>query len=156
MNKKLLTILALLIVIGSVSAVSAFDLGDLFGGHDDKNQTVTIEGFKFNIPSDYKETPVPNETAKTLEHYKEDGINFTVKNFVKDEKNALEIGVMKNLTDSQIEKLVPAGSNNTTIAGNTGNLREENGLSVFTYVKDSNVITITGSDKEIINEVLKA
>ena len=30
MNKKILTVLALLIVVTSISAVSAFDLGDLF------------------------------------------------------------------------------------------------------------------------------
>lgn len=36
MNKKILAIFALLIVVASVSAVSAFDLGDLFGSNDQK------------------------------------------------------------------------------------------------------------------------
>ena len=40
-NKKILAIFALLIVATSISAVSAFDLGSIFGG--DQNETVTID-----------------------------------------------------------------------------------------------------------------
>ena len=46
MNKKILAILALLIVATSIGAVSAFDLSDLFGGA--QNETVTIDGVDFN------------------------------------------------------------------------------------------------------------
>lgn len=51
MNKKIFTVFALLIVETSISAVSAFDLGNIFGG----DETVTIGVIDFNIPADYKE-----------------------------------------------------------------------------------------------------
>ena len=44
MNKKIFTIFALILLVASISAVSAFDLGDLFGSG--KNETITIDGYR--------------------------------------------------------------------------------------------------------------
>lgn len=67
MNKKIFTIFALILLVASISAVSAFDLGDLFGSG--KNETITIDGVKFNIPAGYKENQ-SNTTNNRLNEIK--------------------------------------------------------------------------------------
>lgn len=67
MNKKIFTIFALILLVASISAVSAFDLGDLFGSG--KNETITIDGVKFNIPAGYKEDQ-SNTTNNRLNEFK--------------------------------------------------------------------------------------
>jgi len=67
MNKKIFTIFALILLVASISAVSAFDLGDLFGSG--KNETITLDGVKFNIPAGYKEDQ-SNTTNNRLNEFK--------------------------------------------------------------------------------------
>ena len=76
MNKKILAILVLLIVATSISAVSAFDLGALFGGA--QNETVTLDGVDFNIPAGFLEDPT-NATDEVTAPLKEQGAQITSK-----------------------------------------------------------------------------
>ena len=155
MNKKLLTLLALFIVIGSVSAVSAFDLGDLFGGSDDQNQTVTVGGEKFNIPANYEEVDTPKDMSAPFEEFnKTTGASVIIKAFIDkdDDEKGYGICVFGNLTDSELDELAPASDNNATLAGINGTLyKDEGNVTVFRYVKDSKVVMITSSgDKDTI------
>lgn len=76
MNKKILVILSLLIVVTSITAVSAFDLGDLFGS--DENKTVTIGGLDFNVPAGFEESN-SNVTHDSADSLKKEGYNVTEK-----------------------------------------------------------------------------
>lgn len=81
MNKKIIAILALLIVATSITAVSAFDLGDIFGGA--KNETVKIDGVDFNVPAGFKEDS-SNTLDKVLEPLKKEGAQVSSKAYTKD------------------------------------------------------------------------
>ena len=103
MNKKILAILVLLIVATSISAVSAFDLGSLFGGA--QNETVTIDGVDFNIPAGFQEDPT-NTTEDVIAPLKEQGAQIISKAYVKD-NTAVGLFVMKitnGLTNEQALK----------------------------------------------------
>ena len=157
MNKKLLSILAILIVVGSVSAVSAFDLGDIFGSGNEK-QTVTIEGLKFNIPEGYNETKVPDNVSSIFDMFNENGGNLTVKSFTKndDDTKVITITVAGNLSDSEMEFFGNSNGNKTTIAGINGTLNKElDDVTVFTYQKDGKAVSISTAGNDVIEEVLK-
>ena len=124
MNRKIFAILTLLIVATSITAVSAFDLGDIFGG-ESKNQTVTISGIDFNIPEGFVEEPtnITNELADTI---KQHGVNFNVKGYVKDfysdrDKTISSSGIVPILLN--MESYYSGWVEN---AGKTGNHRSGN------------------------------
>lgn len=155
MNKKLLTILALLIVVGSITAVSASGLGDLFVS--EKNQTVSVGGLDFNLPADYKEMQPSKNLTNQVAQYNKQGLNLTFKFFAKDSQG-IGIGVFNNLTDSQISQLISSDNNTTTINGINGTLtKDSDGVSIFTYQKDGKVVMITSTqNKDAISKVIKA
>ncbi|MBP3791825.1 MAG: hypothetical protein ILA26_07335 [Methanobrevibacter sp.] len=155
MNKKILAIFALLIVVASVSAVSAFDLGDLFGSNDQKNETVTIEGVDFNVPGDFKEDTT-NTTDKMLAPFKEQGANITAKGFTKDD-SGIVIGVM-NVTNglSNEQTLELLGGKETTINNVTGYLSHDEGQTLFNFEKNDHLVLISASDEKIIGEFVMA
>ena len=74
MNKKILAILALLIVAASISAVSAFGLSDIFGGA--QNETVTVDGVDFNVPAGFNEDPT-NTTDDVVKPLKDEGAQIS-------------------------------------------------------------------------------
>lgn len=156
MNKKLVTILALLIVAGSISAVSAFDLGDIFGSGE--NQTVTVSGLKFNIPDGYEEVAPTKDVTEMFDNLTVKGANITYKLFTKD-SSAIVIATYNNLTDSQIKEFMAIDNNatNTTIDGINGTItRTTDGVSMFTYSKEGKVVMVSAESKEVISEVIKA
>ena len=83
MNRKLITLLAILIAVTNISAVSAFDFGSLFGS--DENKTVNINGMNFNVPGGFQEntTNAAQEAKAALE---KQGLNVTTKIYMKDSK----------------------------------------------------------------------
>lgn len=153
MNKKILAIFALLIVVASVSAVSAFDLGDLFGGA--KNETVTIAGVDFNVPGGYQEDAT-NTTDKMLAPFKEQGENITSKAFTKDNSGIaiVVMNVTNGLTNEQV--LERMGGNETIINNVTGYLSHDEGQTLFNFEKNDRVVMISASDEKIIGDFIIA
>ena len=153
MNKKILAILALLIVATSISAVSAFDLGDLFGG--DQNETVTIDGVDFNIPAGFNEDPT-NTTDKAVDSLKKEGAQISSKGYIKDDAavGLFVINVTNGLSNQQA--LEAMGGNETTINNVTGNIIQDDDVYMFNFEKNDRVVMISSTDEKLIGDFLIA
>lgn len=149
MNKKILTVFALLIVVTSISAVSAFDLGDIFGGGD---ETVTIEGIDFNIPAGYKEDST--STFNIIEQFIDEGYDFDGKVFVKDNT---QVGIyVYNYSSLDADDILGDFSNETTINDVGGFMEFDDNDYVFVYSKDKCVVLIASNDKDVIGDFIIA
>ena len=152
MNKKLLVLLALFIVIASVSAVSAFDLNDIFGS--DENKTVTIGGVDFNIPAGFEDTNSSDSDAG-FDQVKKEGYNVTAKVYSKD-SNVVIVGVTHFNSSSEIN-MDELNVNKTTIKGINGSMTYIDGSYFFKYLKNNDLILIsTSGDKDTIGEFIIA
>ena len=153
MNKKILAILALLIVATSITAVSAFDLGDLFGGA--KNETVKIDGVDFNIPAGFKED-TSNTLDKLLEPLKKEGAQISSKAYTKDNDavSLFVVNVTNGLTNQQALKLM--GGNKTTINNVNGYIVKDEGVTMFNFEKNNHVVVISSTDEKLIGDFLIA
>lgn len=155
MNKRILAILTLLIMVASISAVSAFDLGDLFSS----DETVTIGGFDFKIPDGFKEDTKLSSDNETYDV--EPYFNFTVssKTFVNESGDEIYIGVSEseiNVTDDGVSQIAD-DTKNLTINGVKGyEYKESDDLVGFTYAKDGKMVLITLSDKELLDDIIMA
>ncbi|WP_405293518.1 hypothetical protein [Methanobrevibacter sp.] len=153
MNNKIFAVFILLIFAASISAVSAFDLGDLFGAGE--NETVTIGGFDFNIPAGYDEesSKYSDDVLKQLEKY---GLNVTGKTYMKDSTG---VGIfVANFSDYELsddEVLDIMGGNATTIKNVDGLLNFDESYA-FSHVKDNCLIVITSTDKDVIGDFIIA
>lgn len=153
MNRKLFAICALLMVALSVSAVSAFDVGDLFGLG--KDSTVEIGGVEFNIPEgfieDTKHESV-NESAKS-------GSIDYILNGKCFEKNSTIVSILVadygkyNVTDKVLSEV---GDEKATINGINGYITYDGDLYVFSYEKNSDLVSISTNDKDVIGDFLIA
>ena len=149
MNKKILTVFALLIVLTSISAVSAFDLGDIFGCGD---ETVTIEGIDFNIPAGYKEDST--STFNIIEQFIDEGYDFDGKVFVKDNT---QVGIyVYNYSSLDADDILGDFSNETTINDVGGFMEFDDNDYVFIYSKDKCVVLIASNDKDAIGDFIIA
>lgn len=153
MNKKIIAILALLIVATSITAVSAFDLGDIFGGA--KNETVKIDGVDFNVPDGFKEDS-SNTLDKVLEPLKKEGAQVSSKAYTKDNDavGLFVVNVTNGLTNDQALKLM--GGNKTTINNVNGYLVKDGDVSMFNFEKNNRVVVISSSDEKLIGDFLIA
>ena len=153
MNKKILAILALLIVATSITAVSAFDLGDLFGGA--KNETVKIDGVDFNIPAGFKED-TSNTLDKLLEPLKKEGAQISSKAYTKDNDavSLFVVNVTNGLTNNQALKLM--GGNKTTINNVNGYIVKDEDVTMFNFEKNNHVVVISSTDEKLIGDFLIA
>lgn len=153
MNKKILAILALLIVATSIGAVSAFDLADLFGGA--QNETVTIDGVDFNIPDGFEVDPT-NTTQKAVESLIEEGAQIESKGYVKDNTaiGLFVVNVTNGLTNEQALEVM--GGDNTTINNVTGYLKKDGDITLFNFEKNDRIVVISSSDEKIIGDFLIA
>lgn len=150
MNKKLLAVFALLVVVVSMSAVSASFIDDLFGS---KNTTVNVGGVNFTIPSDFKENNTI-EQSKEIKLLKSEGHNLTYKCFIKG-SDFYEIGVVKDKDNTLNKSAFEA--NKTTIGNQTGSMTVSKQTVVFSYLKDnSTAVIITSNNKENIEKLFKA
>ncbi|WP_296859669.1 hypothetical protein [uncultured Methanobrevibacter sp.] len=154
MNKKIFTIFALILLVASISTVSAFDLGDLFGSG--KNETITLDGVKFNIPAGYKEDQ-SNTTNNRLNEFKKNGTNVTGTAYVKD-SDAVGIMVLNysntDKTSDNVKEMLK--ENKTKIKDIEGSLTIDNGVYVFSYAKNDIFVSISAPSKEILSEFLIA
>ncbi len=149
MNKKIFTIFALLIVVTSISAVSAFDLGDIFGSGD---ETVTIEGIDFNIPAGYKEDST--STFNIIEGFIDEGYDFDGKVYAKDNT---QVGIyVYNYSSLDADDILGDFSNETTINDVGGFMEYDDNDYVFMYTKDKCIVMIASNDKNAINDFIIA
>ena len=152
MNKKIFTIFALLIVVTSICAVSAFDLGDIFGSN--KNETVTIGGVDFNVPSGYQEND--SNPFSIIAGLEAGGFEFDGKVYVKDNN---EVGIFVfnySSSDSEYADILSNFTNETTINDVGGFIEfDENGY-VFVYTKDKCIVMVASNDKNAIGDFIIA
>ena len=155
MKRKLLAILALLIVAAGMTAVSAFDLGDIFGGASE-NQTVTIDGVEFNIPDGFMEEPT-NTTNEITETLQQEGANISIKTYIKD-STAVGIFVFNynDLGLNEYDVLSLFGGNATKINNVDGFEFVDKDLSVFYYPVNESVVLISSTDENVIGDFIIA
>lgn len=150
MNKKIFTVFALLIVVASISAVSAFDLGDIFG--TGANETVTIEGIDFNIPEGYKEDS--KNTFNIIEKFIDEGYDFDGKVYAKDNT---QVGIyVYNYSSLDAGDILGDFSNETTINDVGGFMEYDDNDYVFVYTKDKCIVMIASNDKNVIGDFIIA
>lgn len=152
MNKKIIAILTLLLVMISMSAVSAFDFGSLFGSNE--KTKVNIGGIDFNIPSGFKEDS-SNASKEISSSIQKQGLNTTVKAYTKD-SNSLGFFV-SNLTAQGFNTTdVLNNGNQTTINNVAGYISESDGIYVFSYIKDGCWVIVSSTDKNLYKDCIIA
>ncbi|WP_405307079.1 hypothetical protein [Methanobrevibacter sp.] len=153
MNKKIIAILALLIVATSIGAVSAFDLSDIFGGA--QNETVTIDGVDFNIPDGFEVDPT-NTTDKMLEPLKKEGAEISSQSYIKDNTGVslFVVNVTNGLTVEQA--LQAMGGDESTINNVTGNIIKDGDITMFDFEKNNHIVLISTNDEKVIGDFLIA
>ena len=154
MQKRKILFIGLLAIFAIVIAgsASAFDLGFLTG--DSGPETVTIEGIDFNIPEGYKEDEnysYVNETAssgsvkyvmngKTFENDKGDAIAILIADYGK-----------YNVTDDILKQVA---DEKKTINGHDGYVKVDGIFTIFSYIEDGDLVTVTASDESVIDQVV--
>ena len=153
MNKKTFAILAFLIVAASITAVSAFELGDLFSSGE--NKTVTVGGIDFNIPAGFEEES-SQKTHKVADAFNKSGYKVDAKAYKKD---STEVGlVVVDYSDYEVdgdEMLARLDGNETTINGEKGIINFDE-TYLFSYVNNTNLVIISSSDENIIGDFIIA
>ena len=153
MNRKIIAILALLVVAIGMGAVSAFSLSDLTGSSSDA-EMVTIDGIDFNIPAGFVEEEdlsldgVVNETQ---------GIKYTTwgKTYVNDENKVISIGVATYdgvEVDDEIAKYI--GGDRLSINGVDGYEYNVGQFEGFAYAKDGKLVIISTNDGSVLDELI--
>ncbi len=155
MNRKVIAILALLIVATSISAVSAFDLGDIFGSGE--NETATIGGIDFNIPAGYDEdsSKYSDEVASNL---KKDGYNnITGKAYIKD-STVVSIFVANYTAAGLVidESVLKEGGNATKIKNIDGFKKVDGEAHIFEYLKDGCYVYMSSNDENVFSDFIMA
>ena len=153
MNKKIIVICAFLILATSITAVSAFDLGNLFG--TSQNETVTVGGIDFNIPAEF-DNESTKESNKVVDGLKKSGYKVDAKVFKKD---STEVGIIvADFSDYEVdgdEMLGNLDGNETTINGEKGIINFDE-TYLFSYIKDTNLVIISSTDENIIGDFIIA
>lgn len=152
MNKKIFTVFALLIVVTSISAVSAFDLGGLFG--IGQNETVTIEGIDFNIPAGFKEDST--NTFNIIEGFIDEGYDFDGKVYSKDNTDVGIFVYNYNSSGAGGDDFLSSFANETTINDVGGFMEFEDNDYIFAYTKDNSIVLIASNDKDVIGDFIIA
>ncbi len=144
MNKKIMAILALLIIVASTTAIYAATSDD----------TVEVDNIEFSLPDGFQEDP---SEEKVNEPQSVGGIEYTIcqKLFNKDTTYVsilvAQYGDYK-VNDDIVKSI---GGNRTTIKGVDGYLDYSNGIYMFNFAKDDKLVTITSSDKDVIQDFIK-
>ena len=140
-----------IVVVGSASA---FDLGSLLGdSSDDGPQTVTIEGINFTIPEGYKEadnSSFENETASV------GSLTYTMNGKTYENgSDAFAILIADygdyNVTEDILQQIA---DEKATYGGQDGYVKVDNGFTVFSYIVDGDLVSISTSDDSVIDEIL--
>ena len=154
MNRKIIAIFALLIVAAGMSAVSAFDLGDIFGGGE--NQTATIGGVDFNISAGY-ENDTQTVSSQFTKAFESAGYKVDAAGYAKGSTGVV-IAVVDysdfEISDEEIQQEFATGGNTTTINNITGASTIDDGAYVFSYAKDYKYVVISADSEQTVSEFL--
>ena len=149
---SMLAIFAILIV----GSASAFDLGSLLGDSSSEStgEQGTIAGLNFTIPEGYKEDPsaVFKNVTQTV-----GSVSFTMDGQSFENKNGDSLAILVadygdyNVTD---DILNDGSSEKKTINGIDGYIKKDDGFTVFSYEENGDLVSISTSDENVIEEVL--
>lgn len=120
-----------------------------------KNETVTLDGIKFNIPSDYKEATL-NESKNVAAKYKELGANVTAK-FYSNEKDGIGIFVCNFTSKGGVpaEFSHPSTGNKTTIKNITGYMdHSDKEATLFSYTKNDTLVLVSSTNDKLFEQFL--
>lgn len=139
MNKKILTLLLVIVVAATITFVSAAD-------------TATVNGIEFNVPDGY--SLVTDQF--TVSAYGQDGDSAMFENAngdgiligVLDNKDNLNLGDIDSLSDSSGQYT------NKTIAGKEGILTQ-NEKTVFIYLDSDKIVVMSAVDEPTIEAMIK-
>ena len=144
-----------LFAIVIVGTASAFDLSSLLGGDSSgEAQEITIEGINFTIPEGYSSDPTSvfeNVTTKTGSvSYTMNGQTF--KNDAGDEIAILvaDYGDL-NVTDDILKQV---SDSKKTIKDYNGYVKKDGKYTVFSYIEEGDLVTVTVSDESVLEKVL--
>lgn len=142
MNKKLLGILLILVAVVATGSVFAA-------------QSIDVDGYKFNLPSNFEEVP---SLACVNEKMENDGVTYTANSKAFQDKTdndeAISILVAKyDGLDVDDEILSQIGTPKT-IKGINGYFSENETMAMFTYAKDGKAIIMTASDDDLFEDFL--
>lgn len=156
MNKKIFAIFALLIVAVSITAVSAFDLRDIFGSSEPEKENVTIDGINFTVSSDFKEDP-SGLTSGVIDSLENLGLDISGKAYSDGSRGiALFVVDYRNveISGEEIQGLI--GGNATTINGVDGFILNADDCYVFDYEKDTRLVIVSATDENLIGDFIIA
>lgn len=160
MQKRSILFIGLLAIfaIVIVGSASAFDLGSLLGddSSDSEPQQITIEGINFTVPEGYTvdlNNSFDNQKASV------GSLTYTINGKTLVNKNSADAVAIiiadygdYNVTDDVLKQTV--GNNKTTIAGQDGYVKVDNGFTVFSYEVNGDLVSISTSDESVIEEIL--
>lgn len=141
-----------IVVVGSASA---FDLGSILGDSSsaDEPQTVTIEGINFTIPEGYKEadnSSFENETASV------GSLTYTMNGKTFENGSDAFAILIADYGDYNVTEdiLTQIADDKATYGGQDGYVKVDNGFTVFSYIVDGDLVSISTSDDSVIDEIL--
>lgn len=154
MNRKVLAILTFLVLIAGASAVSAFDLEDLFK----VEQTARVGDIEFNIPEGFNVDQNSSKENDTFEENHNSSYTLSTGKFINSSGDIIKISVSKpgniDVTDEVIKSL---SDNKTkmTVNGVTGYDVTIDGLDGIVYAKHGKIVFINVSDKKLLKDVIR-
>jgi hypothetical protein len=157
MQKRKILVIGLLAVftILILGSASAFDLSSIFGDSSSNgpSQEITIEGINFNIPDGYAKNPksfLDNVTTNT------GTVSYTMngQTFENDKGDAIAIIVTDYGVNVTEEALKQAGDTKKTINGHEGYMKKDDGFTVFSYVEEGDLVTISLSDENLLEQII--
>ena len=152
MNRKIIAILAILIVAVSVGAVTAFSFGD---SSDSDGEKINVHGVDFNIPDGFKEDSrakldgVENETA---------GVSYKTwtRGYENDDGDVIIVGVAVydgyDVTDDVLESL--SGGEELSVNGVDGYIFDDYPFYRFMYPADGDAAIVTVTDQDLLKDVI--
>lgn len=151
MNRKILTIFALLMLAVSISAVSALGLDDLTG--DSSPEKVTIDGVDFNIPAGFEEDPELSLNGTVNETM---GIEYVTWGKTYSSNDALISLGVATYDDYEVDDTIPStiGGDKLSVNGVDGYEYDVSPFEGFIYAKDGKLVIITVSDANILEDIV--
>lgn len=142
MNKKLLGILLILVAVVATGSVFAA-------------QSIDVDGYKFNLPSNFEEVP---SLACANEKMENDGVTYTANSKAFQDKTdndeAINILVAKYDGFNVDDEILSQMGTPKTINGINGYFSENETMAMFTYAKDGKAIIMTASDDDLFEDFL--
>ena len=142
MNKKLLGILLILVAVVATGSVFAA-------------QSIDVDGYKFNLPSNLEEVP---SLACVNEKMENDGVTYTANSKAFQDKTdndeAINILVAKYDGFNVDDEILSQSGTPKTIKGINGYFSENETMAMFTYAKDGKAIIMTASDDDLFEDFL--